>query len=400
MTGCDLAAPDARPRMASVTDRAEKMHLGIRGSLAIAAVVVDGVVNTVVLAESDAPLLAGGPAPYLPGVIAASVVFLVLGFGTRWISRMGALLYVAVLALLAAGCVWWSRGAASLAPLPVVSIVGLAYDRRWVVLTAAIYTAFVAAVMGHLWGTDLVIASTIGFVASAVFVVAFTEIAVGERRARSELAVAHEKLAGYAARAEELATIEERNRLARELHDSLGHYLSVIHVQLEAARTLIERDPARAAQALATSERLTREGLDDVRRSVASLRARAIHQPLGDAVGDLAREHAASGVATELAITGTPRPVSPPVELALYRAAQEALTNCRKHARATRVRIELCYQADRVRLSVEDDGRGAPEPTGGFGLLGVRERARLAGGQLTIRSAAGAGFALAIEVPT
>ncbi len=376
------------------------MHLGIRGSLAVAAVVVDGVVNTVVLARTDEPLLAAGPAPYLPGLLAASALFLLLGCGTRWLARFGPPLYLSALAVLAAACVWWSRGAANLAPLPVVSIVGLAYDRRWVLLSAALYAVFVAWAMAHFWGAEMVVGPTIAFAASAVFVIAFTEVAVGERRARADLAVAHEKLAEYAGRAEELATIEERNRLARELHDSLGHYLSVIHVQLEAARTLIHRDPVRAAQALATSERLTREGLDDVRRSVAALRARQIQQPLGEAVGDLVRAHAATGVAAELAITGTPRPASPPVELALYRAAQEALTNSRKHAQASRVRIELAYQADRIRLSVEDDGRGAAEPTGGFGLVGVRERARLAGGQLTIRSAAGAGFALAIEVPT
>jgi signal transduction histidine kinase len=385
--------------MRGVTDRAEKMHLGIRGSLAVAAVVADGVVSTIVLAKTDVPL-PDGPAPYLPGLLAASAIFLVLGCGTRWIARLGPPIYLAILGALAAACVWWSRGAASLAPLPVVSIVGLAYDRRWVLLSAAAYAVFVACAMAHFWGADLIVGPTIAFVASAVFVIAFTEVAVGERRARGDLAVAHEKLAEYAARAEELATIEERNRLARELHDSLGHYLSVIHVQLEAARTLLHRDPARAAQALATSERLTREGLDDVRRSVAALRARQTQQPLGEAVGELVREHAASGVSAELAITGTPRTASPPVELALYRAVQEALTNCRKHAQATRVRIELAYQPDRIRLSVEDDGRGAAEPTGGFGLIGVRERARLAGGQLTIRSADGAGFALAIEVPT
>ena len=385
--------------MACVTDRAEKMHLGIRGSLAIAAVVIDGVVNTIALAATDMPLLAAGPPPYLPGLLAASAIFLLLGFATRWIARMSAPLYLALIAVLAAACVWWSRGAANLAPLPVVSIVGLAYSRRWVMLAAAVYTVFVAAAMAHFWGGDMVMGPTLAFVASAVFVIAFTEVAVGERRARSELALAHQKLAQYAARAEELATIEERNRLARELHDSLGHYLSVIHVQLEAARTLFDRDPRRAAQALATSERLTREGLDDVRRSVAALRARHVQQPLSEAVGELVREHAASGVAAELAVIGTPRPASPPVELALYRAAQEALTNSRKHAQATCVRIELAYEADRIRLSVEDDGRGTAEPTGGFGLLGVRERARLAGGQLTIKSAAGAGFALAIEVP-
>jgi len=374
------------------------MHLGVRGSLAIAAVVVDGIASTLVLATSD--MVAQGTPPWLPGFLAASAVFLALGAAFPWTVRIGELRYLTALAGAALACLWWSRGASDLAPLPVVSIIGLMYRRRWVILAAALYAAAVVAIIWHFWGAGMVVAPTVAFVAAAVFVIAFTEVAVGEKRAREELAVAHQQLATYAQRVELLATIEERNRLARELHDSLGHYLSVIHVQIEAARSLLERDPARAAQALVTSERLTREGLDDVRRSVAALRAPHTQQPLADAVGELVREHAATGVATELEVIGTPRTASPPVELALYRAAQEALTNSRKHAQASRVRIELTFEPDRIRLSVEDDGRGAADPQGGFGLLGVGERARLAGGSLTIKSAAGAGFALAIEVPT
>jgi signal transduction histidine kinase len=383
------------PRVRAAND----MDLGIRGSAAIAAVVVDGVVTTLVFADSD--LAATGTPANLPPFLAASVLMLVLGFATRWAPRIGVRIYLGTLFLLALGLIWWSRGAAGLAPLPVISLVGLAFPRRWVIACASLFTAVVGVMIGHFWGAGMVVGPLIGFIAACVFVIAFTEVAVGERRARAELAAAHTQLAEYAARVEELATTEERNRLARELHDSLGHYLTVIHVQLEAARTVLERDPVRAEKALVTAQRLTSEGLDDVRRSVRALHvSEGMQQPLADALGELVREHAATGVSAYLEVVGPPRPVTPPIELALYRAAQEALTNVRKHAQATRVRVELAYTGDLIRLSVEDDGRGARNPVDGFGLLGVRERARLAGGQLIIRCSDGAGFALAIEVPT
>jgi len=261
--------------------------------------------------------------------------------------------------------------------------------------------------------------------AGIVFVGVFTYFAMSERAARdeaarlaAELGAANQKLREYAAQVEELATTQERNRLAREIHDSLGHYLTVINVQLEAAQVLLPADPERATTALRKAQALAQDGLTDVRRSVAALRtAPTGSRPLPEAVAELAEECRAAGILTSLDVRGTPRPLAPQAEMTLYRAAQEALTNVRKHARASRADLTLDYQAaDRVRLTVLDNGVGAAigaavangaadgagaapaEPDGGFGLLGLRERVQLIGGNVSVRSAPGEGFRLEVEV--
>jgi len=248
-------------------------------------------------------------------------------------------------------------------------------------------------------GWDRVPTITCAFGSAEIFVLVFTEVVVRERQASAELARANQKLTEYAAQAEELATTKERNRLAREIHDSLGHYLTVVHVHLEAAERQLDSDIARARQSLTRAVRLTHEGLDDVRRSVAALRAPAIEgSPLPSVLAGLVDELSASGTRTQFHLVGTPRALSPPVELAVYRAVQEALTNVRKHAQASLADVGLEYGDGQVRLRIRDDGRGAePDPKLGFGLLGVRERARLIGGELEIKPRP--GFELVLTIP-
>jgi signal transduction histidine kinase len=247
------------------------------------------------------------------------------------------------------------------------------------------------------------------FLAAIVFVVLFTQLAVNEQRARAkveqlaaELSEANAKLRDYALRVEELAAAEERNRLAREIHDTLGHYLTAINVQLEAARAILEADRDRALDALHKAQMLAKEGLADVRRSVAALRATPTEsRPLREAVQALAEECRAAGIRTEVVVQGDVRPLKPQAELTLYRAAQEGLTNVRRHAQASQVRLTLDYtSADTVRLNVEDNGVGAAEgAASGFGLLGIRERAQILGGQVRVHSRPGQGFTLEVEVP-
>jgi signal transduction histidine kinase len=186
-----------------------------------------------------------------------------------------------------------------------------------------------------------------------VFVVVFTRVASSEREARTALAEANQRLRDHAAQVEELATTKERNRLAREIHDSLGHYLTVINVQIGAAQAILERDRPRALDHLSKAQALTQEGLAEVRHSVAALRASPIEgRPLPIALGALAEQWNAAGLRTELMVAGTIRTLSPQINRALYRAAQEALTNVGKHALATRVDVRLDYADGVVRLTV------------------------------------------------
>jgi signal transduction histidine kinase len=241
-----------------------------------------------------------------------------------------------------------------------------------------------------------------------LFVVVFTNMGINERNARMQaekltvdLEAANHQLAEFAIQAEELATIEERNRLAREIHDNLGHYLTVVNVQIGAAKVLMEKDTDKAIDALNKAQNLTQEGLNAVRQSVAALRETPVGQrPLTDAILLLTETTNQAGIVTEFSVRGEVDPLPQPVEYALYRVAQEGLTNVRKHARASRVDLLLDYRSDGlIGLEISDNGVGTAVADGGFGLLGIKERVNLLGGDYKIETAPGEGFKITITIP-
>jgi signal transduction histidine kinase len=239
------------------------------------------------------------------------------------------------------------------------------------------------------------------FLVALVFLVGLSQALAHAERARAALDDANRALRDYAAQSEELATARERNRIAREIHDGLGHYLTTIHMQIQAARGILATDRPRAEQTLAKAQQLAQEALGDVRRSVAALRvAPAERQSLPAALAELADASQAAGLPTTVTVLGVARPLGPQEEQALYRAAQEGLTNARKHAQAAGATLTLDFgNPSLVRLTVADNGRGASATDGGFGLIGLRERVQLVGGSLTLQTAPGAGLALIVEVP-
>lgn len=252
---------------------------------------------------------------------------------------------------------------------------------------------------------DAALREGLGLLVAGVFVVLITHVAVNEGRLRAEkealaeeLAHANARLRVAAAQAEELTTARERNRLAREIHDGLGHHLTAVHVQLQAAQAVLRPDPERAGQALERARALTGEALADVRRSVAALRT--LPGPLPEALGVLAQETTASGVPTTVQVLGAAGRLDPAVEQSLYRVAQEALTNVRKHAGATRASVTLDHRPEAVALTVRDDGVGLSAPGDGFGLLGVRERVAALGGEVQLDTSPGRGLTLRVTVPT
>ena len=184
---------------------------------------------------------------------------------------------------------------------------------------------------------------------------------------------------------------QERNRLARELHDTLAHSLSGVSVQLEAAQALWERDDTAARKMVDQALHSTRQGLAEARRALQALRASSLDDlGLGLAVCTLAKSVAArANLRLTLDVPGHLEPLTPEVEQAVYRVAQEVLSNVARHADASQVSVALARHNGQITLTIRDDGRGfdpAEVEEGHYGLRGLRERAAMLGGTLVIDS--------------
>ena len=216
------------------------------------------------------------------------------------------------------------------------------------------------------------------------------------------LSIAVER-AGLFARSTRLGALEERNRLAREIHDTIAQGLSATALQLESADALLDAGSEKAHEPLHRALSLTRSNLEEARRSVLDLRAAPLEgRPLSEALKALVeRWEAETGIAARYRAVNGSRPLPPRVEAALYRICQEALTNVSRHAGADRVSVQLVTTPERVWLLVEDDGRGfdaSEVPEDRHGLTGMRERAEMLGGTLEAQSDAG-GTRIEATVP-
>lgn len=210
-------------------------------------------------------------------------------------------------------------------------------------------------------------------------------------------------LTHYAATLEQLTVTRERNRMARELHDTLAHSLTALSVSLETAAAYFDLDRDKARELLDKSLASARAGADETRRALRALRASRLEDlGLRLAVEELARSTAdRCRLSLDLAMQASLPSLSPDTEQAIYRIAQEAVENVARHARATRLSVRLFHDRH-LNLIVEDDGRGfdvqAHNTDGHFGLAVMRERARLAGGALRIDSRPGQGTRVALQI--
>jgi signal transduction histidine kinase len=196
------------------------------------------------------------------------------------------------------------------------------------------------------------------------------------------------------------AVLAERQRLAREMHDVLAHSLSALALQLEGARLRASRhDDQSLIEALERAHQLTRSGIDEARRAIGMLRDDDLPGPelLTDLVTEFEHD---TGIPATLVVDGSAKALDANARLTLFRTAQEALTNVRKHAAAARVELRLTYEPSGALLTVEDFGAvtEAPSDGSGYGLTGMRERAELLGGRLTACST-NAGFRVELWVP-
>jgi signal transduction histidine kinase len=237
-----------------------------------------------------------------------------------------------------------------------------------------------------------------------VLAISMAAVAVGEQKGRARLQTALNELTAYSAQVAELSAATERNRLARDIHDSLGHHLTAIAVQIEKASAFRDRDPVAAEQALADARWSARRALDEVRQSVRVLRDEGATFCLSAALADLVRHTEDDQLRVTLNVVGDQEDYELGTLTALYRAAQEGLTNARRHARATHVSVSVTFDEPGARLVVADDGRGFPAPAAGpgpegFGLLSMRERVQLLDGRVEIDSRPDTGTVVTVTVP-
>jgi signal transduction histidine kinase len=264
-----------------------------------------------------------------------------------------------------------------------------------VLIAAFVVLEMVASITGQDFGFLAVLA---GFAVLFGSMYLAFRLAEAQRETKRLLA---ELEAGQAALAE-AAGLAERQRLAREMHDVLAHSLSGLSLQLEGARMLVAEDPTdpRLPAVVDRAHHLARTGLEEARRAIGMLRDDDLPGP--DRLAALAEQFSRDqAVPCDFAVSGEPHPLGSQARLALYRVAQEALTNVTKHASPTRVSLRLAYESTAIRLIVEDFAARPPvipDETDGYGLTGMRERAELLGGTLNA-GPTGHGFRVELAVP-
>jgi signal transduction histidine kinase len=221
-------------------------------------------------------------------------------------------------------------------------------------------------------------------------------LAERERQQHAQLEVAHQRLRRHAATVEQLAVSRERNRLARDLHDTLAHSLSALTVQLQALRTLVVNDPDAVQEAVDDLSALARRGLEESRQAIQALRTDRVEtMGLANALQDtLQAFQARTGVQANLNVAGEESDLTAEETQVLFRIAEEALTNVERHASARQVTVRLARGRDRIDLVIQDNGIGFDPATvvrDRYGLTGMQERAEMIGATLDVISRSNGG---------
>jgi signal transduction histidine kinase len=254
----------------------------------------------------------------------------------------------------------------------------------------------------------IILASMLTLGISTIFIQMAVNAIVQESQSRQklsikseELVVANAQLREYALRIEELATVQERNRIARDIHDSVGHALTVLNLHLEAALKLWQTDPEEATEFLTEAKQLGSHALKEVRQSIATLRVDPlVGLSLPEAIANLVKEFKrSSGISTNLKID-LQQSIKNEIKVAIYRIVQEALTNICKHASATEVKISIRMETN-LMLIIGDNGKGfkLEENTTGFGLQSMSDRVLAVGGNLNIETLGNGGCTIIASFP-
>ncbi|HKA68077.1 MAG TPA: sensor histidine kinase [Actinomycetes bacterium] len=289
--------------------------------------------------------------------------------------------------------------AGAIAQLIAAYEVAVLYPRGASALIAA---PFVLNAVAPFSGND----SELSGLLALVIVVAALILGDSQRQRGRAVAERDETRRAMADTLRDRAAAQERNRIARELHDVVAHHLSMIAIQAETARLTTPGMPAEGQAQLAAIGDTARDALTEMRRLLGVLRvdvddkAELSPQPGLDRIDELIEAARAAGTPVRLTLSGAPVPLPVGVDLSAYRIVQEALTNARRHAPGAAVEVEVAYTADQLLLRIRDDGPGSTDANpSGHGLHGMRERAAIAGGSLTAGPAETGGFLVEATLP-
>jgi signal transduction histidine kinase len=247
-----------------------------------------------------------------------------------------------------------------------------------------------------------------------IFIILLMNSLLAERQIRENLSIANEKLRRYALQIESQATLEERNRIAREIHDSLGHSLTALNLQLETGVKLLGSNPTKATEFLSRAKELGSKALQDVRHSVSTMRNHPLQEKsLEQLIRELLEDFHRSRGILPISVISLDCPLPTEIATAIYRIVQESLTNISKYADASETKLELTTKIESttklktkpkteyIELIIQDNGKGFDlnQNTTGFGLRSMSDRALTLGGDIQINSAHGCGCEIIVHIP-
>jgi signal transduction histidine kinase len=334
------------------------------------------------------------------------IFYTIVEFGLiLFLSLVGKLPLFALLLVIAVmrNCLLWDGRPRSIVTGLVYLLYGVCYTQRLV--NREVFIQIHEDQLVPFWFGPI-----ITFSLAILFLQLLLDAVTSEYKSRAELASANERLQQYAAKIEELATLQERNRIAREIHDSLGHTLTVFNFHLTAALRLFHSNPSKAEELLREAQDLGNSALQEVSQSVSSLRTDPLHgQPLTAAIGDLIDKfwqntgimpHCEIDPQLDLADFPTGM-LRVRYKTAIYRIVQESLTNMSKYAAMTQATIQISQADQLINLLISDNGRGFDlhKNTTGFGLQGMQERVMLLSGEIEITTAPDRGCQIAVILP-
>ncbi|PKN87145.1 MAG: hypothetical protein CVU46_05370 [Chloroflexi bacterium HGW-Chloroflexi-8] len=245
-------------------------------------------------------------------------------------------------------------------------------------------------------------------IAGLIYIMIFTQMALDEENSRqraeklyNELEEANLRLMKYANEIEELATIQERNRLAREIHDGLGHYLTTILIQLQAAEAVLPSDVNKAMDAINKAKNQSQLALVDVRKSISAFRYDPyVPEDLDSLIKKALIPCSWVGISTNYEVNGEKRSLSNIVNTTIFRIVQETVNNTCKYSKANNYYFSIDFSSkDEIKIRIKDDGVGAGNIQGGYGLIGIKERIALINGNIKIDTHPGQGFNIEISLP-